>query len=690
LGPNTALTRFVRRVRHSENGEVHWFKESRHRGELVRVGVLFAATILIPSILLAYFALASSRSEELSLDLELRERSEAIATQLHRDLSASYYQFEQATLERLTRGQSPLNHLTELTPYLKVGFRFDQTGLLVAPFEMDSPVYSEQPSTAFRAGHTYAQQLERDKQYEQAALHYRAAGALTQTPKYFREAQLGEARSLWEAGGKAEATTLLIRLADEKQTRDRFGFRFRDLAILKMAEFRLQDDPESSTNVLRDLIEQLLTERWTIGRPGEATIARRALSRLEGKTDPDWLARARTRLGERSVQFQWATQIRDELELFAGAQIREQDGVFQYYARPESEALWSSVQAQGNLYTFAFSARALLEDLNSAAVRASTVDADLQVTLEASDSATRKNTLYRRSLSPWIPYVSVLVQPVDPEALAAQKSQRRQIRLMIIGLSILMVVVGIISTAQLVTREIETAWEKTDFAANVSHELRSPITQIRLKAEALQYDLVNDDADRRGHYDAIVREAERLSRLVDNVLDFAAIERGAKTYSLRPAAIDDILFSSVEACAAVMEQSKCEIELNIEPHLPTVWIDRDAISQVFINLISNAAKYGSSGEWVGVKAHLIDDQIEVAVMDKGMGIKKEDLKHVFEHFYRSTDPRVRKKKGTGIGLAIVKYIMETHGGEVTVESTLGKGTTFTVHFPLNPPESLGA
>lgn len=657
---------------------------------MLRMGIVFAATILIPSILLAYLALSSSRTDELSLELELRERGEAIATQLHHDLRGTYYQFEQATLARLSRGQSPLNHLTELTPYLKVGFRFDQSGVLVAPFEMESPDYLEQPSTAFRAGHAYAQQLEQEKHYDQAALHYRAAGALTQTPAFFREAQLGEARSLWKAGNKADSTVLLIRLSEEKNTRDRFGFRFRDLAILKLAEFQLDDNPEPSTNALRNLINQILTERWTVGRPGEATIARRAIRSLEGRTDPDWLARARTRLGERSVQFQWAAQIRDELDLFSGGQVRAMDGAFQYYARPESEALWSSVQAQGDLYTFAFSTRALLQDLHSAALRASNLDADLRVTVEASDSMTHEHALYSRSLGPWIPYVSVLVQPQDIGALVAQKAQRRKIRIMIISLSILMVVVGIISTARLISREIETAWEKTDFAANVSHELRSPITQIRLKAEALQYELIVDDADRRAHYDAIVREAERLSRLVDNVLDFAAIERGAKTYSLRPADIDDILFSSVEACAAILEQSKCELELNIEPHLPTVWIDRDAISQVFINLISNAAKYGSAGEWVGVKAYLVDDQIEVAIKDKGMGINKEDIKHIFEHFYRSTDPRVRKKKGTGIGLAIVKYIMETHGGAITVESTLGKGSTFTVHFPLNPPESVGA
>jgi signal transduction histidine kinase len=657
---------------------------------MLRVGIVFAATILIPSILLAYFALASSRSEELSLDLELRERSEAIATQIHRDVGTTYLQFEQATLERLARGQSPLNHLTELTPYLKVAFRFDQTGILVAPFEMEPEDPFEQPSTAFRAGHSYAHRLERQQEYTQAILHYRVVAELAHNPKFSGEAQLGEARSLWASGDKAAATKIFISLSEQKQTRDRYGFRFRDLAILKLAEFRLLENSPASVQALRNLIDQILTERWTIGRPGEATVARRAIKSLEGKTDSDWLARARTRLEERSVQFHWAAQIRDELELFAGAQIREEEGTFQYYARPESEALWSSVQANGNLYTFAFSARALLEDLDLAAQRASAVDADLQVTLEASDSLAHEHALFSRSLGPWIPYVSVLIQPVDIEALVAQKSQRRRNRILIIGLAILMVVVGIVSTARLITREIETAWEKTDFAANVSHELRSPITQIRLKGEALMYDLVTDEQDRRAHYDVIVREAERLSRLVDNVLDFAAIERGAKTYSLRPAAIEDIIFSSVDACAGVLERGNCDIEMDIEPHIPTIWVDRDAISQVFINLISNAAKYGSEGQWVRVKARLLDNTVDVEIADRGMGINRDDLKHIFEHFFRSTDPRVRKKKGTGIGLAIARYIMEAHGGSITVESTPGEGTTFTVHFSLNPPQSLGA
>lgn len=295
----------------------------------------------------------------------------------------------------------------------------------------------------------------------------------------------------------------------------------------------------------------------------------------------------------------------------------------------------------------------------------------------------------QRALGPWISQVTLTVHHGDPEGLEARKNRRRVTRMIVILLSVFLVFVGILLTARIIGRELENARMKADFAANVSHELRSPITHIRLKGESLQLDLCTDDEDRREHYDAIVREAERLSRLVDNVLDFASIERGAKRYQLREDDLGSVVAIQVDAARAGLESQGIVLQAEIADDLPRVWLDRDAMGQVLTNLLSNAAKYGGDGRWVGVTVRAMGDGVDVAVSDRGIGIAPEELPQVFDDFFRSTDPRVRRNKGTGIGLSIVRYIVEAHGGTISVESEPGEGTTFTVRLPLEPPEGAG-
>ena len=199
---------------------------------------------------------------------------------------------------------------------------------------------------------------------------------------------------------------------------------------------------------------------------------------------------------------------------------------------------------------------------------------------------------------------------------------------------------------------------KTDFAANVSHELRSPITKIRLRAEALQYELLDTEEEKRDSYNSIVRETERLSRLVDS-------------------------------CGEAIGESGVRIDIDVPHDMPVAWIDREAISQVMINLLSNAIKYGSSGGWVGVRVQDTQTAIEIAFSDHGDGIPMKDLPHVFGQFYRSPDTAVRSKRGTGIGLTIVRYIVQAHGGTISVESTAGLGTTFLINLPKTSTNRTG-
>ena len=135
------------------------------------------------------------------------------------------------------------------------------------------------------------------------------------------------------------------------------------------------------------------------------------------------------------------------------------------------------------------------------------------------------------------------------------------------------------------------------------------------------------------------------------------------------------------------------IDLELPDDLPVIWHDSDAVSQVVINLLSNAAKYGQEAGWIGVTVRVVgterNQEICVSVADRGIGIAPAEQKQVFDQYYRSSDPLARRKKGTGLGLTIVRYIMEAHGGRVGIDSRQGEGTTFSLHFPLAfvPPGS---
>jgi len=234
---------------------------------------------------------------------------------------------------------------------------------------------------------------------------------------------------------------------------------------------------------------------------------------------------------------------------------------------------------------------------------------------------------------------------------------------------------------------------KADFAASVSHELRSPITQIRLKGESLLLGLEDTEEERDAAYHAIVRESERLSRLVDNVLDFAAIERGAKRYLLRPGDLAESIRRALISMESSLEFRDITLEVILPDDLPAIHHDVDAVAQCVINLVSNASKYSDSGNTIRVVARVADgeladvsqDLVEVSVIDNGIGISAQDVRQIFEPFYRSRDNQARRRKGTGIGLTITRYIMEAHGGDIVVTSQPGVGSTFTLRFPVQPP-----
>jgi signal transduction histidine kinase len=660
----------------------------RHLENIVRVASVFVATILLPAVLLALMALTSIRSEELLIDEELRARATAIVRQVAQEHAKVFERFEASTTERLLAAESPLNNIRELSPHLRAAFRFDQAGALAAPFHEAAPPPLTEPTVAYRKVRALAARAAQDERWlDAAALHMQSAQS-TLAPAHAAAGYLAAARALDEAGSQREAEDLLAQVYGEyANVRDPRGHRFGDLALLKRAEIRLARSPDIGSSALEDLVDQLLGSYWSIERAGEPAIARRALQRLDGLSNKEWLGRARTRLNERTEQLYWASLVRNDLGSLH--ENTSYDGFRYVGARNAWPALWATVR-HGDTYAFSFSVESIFAELVHAAKLASDLDDDLVAELLGPDDLASDAALATASLGPQLPIARVSVRLFDQARLAELKQRRSNARQLVIATALIMVVFGVLLSARIIGREIETARVKADFAANVSHELRSPLTQIRLKGEALQLGLVEEADDLQQHYDAIVNEAERLSRLIDNVLDFAAIERGAKRYHLRKDDIREVVYTAVEATRSAFDQRGIDLECDLSEAVPPVYIDREAIKQVLVNLLSNAAKYGSDGKWVGVSVRSAIDSVDVSVADRGMGIAPDEIDRVFDDFFRSTHASVRSRKGTGVGLSIVRYIVDAHGGSVAVDSTPGRGATFTVTLPLDPPEGAGA
>jgi signal transduction histidine kinase len=231
-------------------------------------------------------------------------------------------------------------------------------------------------------------------------------------------------------------------------------------------------------------------------------------------------------------------------------------------------------------------------------------------------------------------------------------------------------------------REAHIAELRTQFVSSVSHELKTPLTSIRMFAELLQMRESNDSQQVR-FLDTIVSESERLTRLLNNVLDFSRIERGQKTYRLQPAPLAGVVESVVRTIQYPLTQQGFVLDLNVCEGIPPVPVDRDALQQAILNLLTNAMKYSGEHREIGLRLCTENGTALIQVSDRGIGISEKEQSRIFEKFYRAPIPENREISGTGLGLSLVAHIAEAHGGSVQVNSRPGEGSTFTLRLPLN-------
>ena len=265
-----------------------------------------------------------------------------------------------------------------------------------------------------------------------------------------------------------------------------------------------------------------------------------------------------------------------------------------------------------------------------------------------------------------------------------QAAVRRQIMLFSAALCVLVVVIlaGTVTTYRLMRHESEIARLKADFVANVSHDLKTPLSVIRMFGETLEMGRVTDEATREEYYKVITRESERLSRLIDNVLDFSRIEGGRRVYERAPAPVEPLVREALEPFAYPLRQGGFKVEVDVAPDLPDVMVDAAAVGQALTNLVDNAIKYSGERKVLRVSAARSGPEVAVTVADEGIGIPPAEQSRIFEKFYRVGRSDTQGRRGSGVGLALVRHVAEAHGGRVTVDSRPGEGSRFTVFLPV--------
>jgi signal transduction histidine kinase len=280
-----------------------------------------------------------------------------------------------------------------------------------------------------------------------------------------------------------------------------------------------------------------------------------------------------------------------------------------------------------------------------------------------------------------LPHWEAALYLMRPEQLQENARGVRRTLLLLIAAALAAIALGGWAVFADARRQMVLAQKKTDFVSNVSHELKTPLTSIRMFAEMMQSG--NAAEEKRPQYlRIIVAEAERLTRLINNVLDFARLERKQKRYDFHPLDLHQVLARIWEGHELHLREQGFTTRWKAAPPPYPVRGDDDALAQIFVNLLSNAEKYSTERKEVEIHSYLSDDSIHVSVLDRGSGVPAGEEAKIFEAFYRAHDSLASGIQGSGLGLTLAQRLAKEHGGEITYQAREGGGSNVTLRLPL--------
>jgi signal transduction histidine kinase len=627
-----------------------------------RLRFLFLMTVLAPGVLLAAFAARALVQDRAFTTQQLQERLDNAADAAASELSIQIREGRDA-IARLDPGGP--NAAVATSSLLANAFREPGAGVVVFTtprrrvwperqlLYLPAGLIAEPPTHAVSDAIASAERIElRDRDYARAIATY--VGLLRHAERSERMTVLHRlARTYRKAGREADALTTFAKMAGSSE-------RVGSLQAGLIASF----ETRSPT-----LYAELVAGRWLLDQPRYQFYAEAARGWHPANSDADMrqltnTAAAKERLTE-AVQ--------------AVFERRSPRG-YVMWPRPdrdsdEGSALIATEWLATNVWPQVF-ARTLREGFDVALA----IDSGDAVFTSTHSETPTTMAAVRNAESPALRW-QVRIWPRDTVAFGADLRRRQTAYLVMLVLVTTLLAVGTYMTVRVVRRELEVAQLKADFVSTVSHEFRSPLTGIRQLAELLARGRVANEARRNEYYERITRESERLTRLVDNLLDFARMEERRKDYKFEELDCSAWLRGVIADAAPRCASQGVTIRADIPNGLPTVHADREALTSAVHNLLDNAVKYSPGADSVWLHAQRTPTGVTIGVRDEGVGISDDDRPRVFDKFFRGRSAITREVKGAGLGLSLVRHIVTAHRGTVNCESRLGAGSTFSIHLP---------
>jgi signal transduction histidine kinase len=581
-----------------------------------------------------------------------------------------------------------------------------------------SPAGEAAPESGFSTAFRRAENLEFSrKDFPRAARSYRESFALARSDREKAMALEAAGRSLMAAGILGEACAVYVELGEKYgRIQDRAGHFFGLTAAFQIHEIeKRRRREEAGLRSLLDVYRSLKEGVWSVSLPEyEFFISEvQALieSGLQALGGPE-TGKAYQALKDQPSSYLEALLFAEFLSSDVVPKIKERLNVSSMRGSPQPQS-GRLLAAQGEGYClvsyaslpgfserdtycggFRWDLELLRKDLlpgilGEISKETGFVLENIEESRPGSPAASGGEQTGRDSLSlPYrdipLPWSLLVIQPALDDL---ERTARRENLLYgtLLAFIVVLMLLGAFLLGRDITREAETTRLKTEFVHNISHELKTPLTLIRLYGETLQRKENLTDDERRESYEIITKESERLSHLINNVLDFSRIDMGRKEFSFSPGSLLQVVEETLDSYRYHLEKKGFEVRQEIAADLPEAVFDREAVASALINLLSNAMKFSPTDKEVTVKLFRKDAAAVLQVADKGIGISPQDLAGIFKRFYQAKSSLASETRGSGLGLTLVKHTAEAHGGTVEVESEPGRGSVFSVILPLSGP-----